>query len=73
MPPIKIVNNEYIPDIKNLSFMDIENRANKILDPINEKNTTKEFRDNVRFFLEELINNYNKIQEQNVIINCKYF
>lgn len=64
MPPIKIVNNEYIPDIKNLSFMDIENRANKILDPINEKNTTKEFRDNVRFFLEELINNYNKIQEQ---------
>jgi len=50
MPPIKIVNNEYIPDIKNLSFMDIENRANKILDPINEKNTTKEFRDNVRFF-----------------------
>ncbi|WP_165773069.1 hypothetical protein [Malaciobacter canalis] len=31
MLSIKIVNNEYIPDIKNLSFIDIENRQIKYL------------------------------------------
>ena len=64
MPPLKFVDGELTPDSKSMQFNDIQKRVEAVLDPKYKKNSTQEYKDNVKLFWKELMQNYQKIREE---------
>ncbi len=71
LAPMKLVDGEIVSDPKRMQFDDIQKRVETILNPLNEKYSTQEFKDGSKLFWEKLMKNYSQIFEQKVYYGIK--